>query len=314
MSSLYSEHFISIVLPVYNGEKNLREAIQSILDQSYKYFELIVINDGSTDDSLRIIESFDDPRIRVFTKLNSGLVDSLNMGISLSHGNWIARMDADDICSKDRLEEQIKYIDYDIAVIGTQVYFIDSQGNVVKESAFPASHDDIVKSMLKLENCIAHPSTLINKSFLLSVGSYNPFMEVAEDYDLWLKLSKLGKIINVNKKLLFLRKHEGNVSLNKIGVSLQNVLVARAIYMTNQNSFESKKEYDQFAYRVKGDTKAFLNRCIRIENIKNQLIGKMFLGKLVFFMLRPWLVVSMLLYHLHKHYYLKLDPKRYVEY
>ena len=109
-------------------------------------------------------------------------------------------------------------------------------------------------------------------------------------------------------------KHEGNVSLNKIGVSLQNVLVARAIYMTNQNSFESKKEYDQFAYRVKGDTKAFLNRCIRIENIKNQLIGKMFLGKLVFFMLRPWLVVSMLLYHLHKHYYLKLDPKRYVEY
>jgi glycosyltransferase involved in cell wall biosynthesis len=142
---------ISVVMSVYNGEKYLRQAIESILQQTYTDFEFIIIDDGSTDSSREIIQSYDDKRIRlVINEQNIGLTKSLNKGIRLAKGEFIARMDADDISLPQRFEKQVAYLDShpEVGVLGTYANIIDHRGKIINNIIFPTEHETILWTML----------------------------------------------------------------------------------------------------------------------------------------------------------------------
>lgn len=279
---------ISVILPVYNASKFLAESIKSMLEQTFTNFELIIINDGSTDNSQSIIESFDDKRIRFFQKPNTGLIDSLNLAVAHSRGSWIARMDADDISSPNRLEEQIKFIDSGVAVIGTQAILIDENGKIYGKTKFATNPDEILLNLQKHISNVVHPSVLINKTLLLKVGGYDPKMHVAEDYDLWLRISKIGKIININQSLLSLRKHGDNISSTKLSVSVQNCLISLAYYFKSKSpEIMSIDEYNLLKKSVSVTGKNYCDNIVAWENKKIRINSFSPFFKMIFLVFHP---------------------------
>lgn len=221
---------ISVILPVFNGAFYLNEAISSILQQSYQDFELIIINDGSTDDSGSIIEKYltHDRRIRYFEKkVNSGLIDSLNFGISHAKGEYIARMDADDISLSNRLAFQKKFLDdhQQMGVIGSNVHFINSSGkrisNFINNRTLPKTAQQISWTMC-FTNCLIHPTVMFRRELIEREGGYSLSSLHAEDYDLWTRLLKVTHFYNLPQKLLLLRKHDKNVTVVHFDTTVSN--------------------------------------------------------------------------------------------
>lgn len=197
---------ISVIMSVYNGEKFLREAVESILNQTYVNFEFIIINDGSTDSSLKILQSFNDTRIVILNNDgNRGLIYSLNKGIENAKGQFIARMDSDDIALPNRFETQLKYFDNDnIAVVCTPVINITELGNVTKQWITDVENntEEKIKNTLPKENCIAHPTVMI-KTSIAKEYKYNYNQKGSEDWDLWLRLIATNhRIIKTKEPLL----------------------------------------------------------------------------------------------------------------
>ena len=164
---------ITVLMAVYNGERWLAESIQSVLDQTFTNFEFIIINDGSDDCSLEIINQFakKDSRIRVYNKKNSGLTDSLNYGIAEARGEWIARIDADDICNLDRLQKQIEHvrINIDLVLVGSGLVIIDENGQQSKVHLYPARHIRLTRRLSRGSPSFAHSSAF----FKLSAVEYS---------------------------------------------------------------------------------------------------------------------------------------------
>ncbi len=208
---------LSVVMPVYNSEKYLEEAIQSILDQSYGRFEFIIVEDGSTDGSVEIIESFDDARIRLIRhEKNRGIVAALNRGIREARGEWIVRMDSDDVAMPRRLEKQLKFIEKDPRIDGifSTVECIDESGKALppwridRECVDPRK----IRKMLPLKNCLAHPTAMI-RTGLLKVYGYSDKVPGGEDYHLWLRLLSEGWILaKVDEALLRYRIHPHSIT------------------------------------------------------------------------------------------------------
>jgi len=212
-------NFISIILPVFNSEKFLSKAIDSIINQTYQHFELIIINDGSTDNSLEIISNYikKDSRIRLINRPNKGLIYSLNEGIALSKGDYIARMDADDISHKDRLKLQLKLMQKkSLDICGCNLFIIDDKDHILKKKTVPKTPQEILITLI-FDVPFAHPSVLIKKEFLTNNKlNYNSgkFI-VAEDLCLWhLMFKNNAKFGNVDE-YLFSYRHYAN-SLSKI--------------------------------------------------------------------------------------------------
>ena len=208
---------ISVILPAFNCEKFIGDAIQSVLQQTFTDFELIIINDGSTDKTEFAILAFADPRI-VYLKNpgNKGLIYSLNRAIELTQGKYIARMDADDICVPERLAKQKDYLDHhqEIAMVASFVSFIDEKGNdkgvwqLDRETISPVK----IKNKMPFENCIAHPSVMIRSEILKGLA-YKQYQENIEDYDLWLRMFNRGYGIGkINEPLLVYRVHSDSVT------------------------------------------------------------------------------------------------------
>ena len=190
------DELISVILPVYNAGKYLRDSIESILNQSYKNFELIIINDGSKDESLNVIEEYkqNDERIIVINRENRGLIASLNEGIEKSRGNYIARMDQDDISLENRLEIQYEYMkDNNLDICGGDYLEIDENSVIiVKRSVFQNDYEILLTMASNVP--FAHPSVMIKKDFLKSnklVYGMNGHRE-AEDLDLWINMYNNG--------------------------------------------------------------------------------------------------------------------------
>ena len=181
--------YISVVLCTYNDEKYIRKSIESILNQTYRYFELIIIDDGSTDNTNKIIKEFNDSRIKFIEKKNTGLIDSLNYGFSICKYEWVARMDGDDIAFSNRFETQIKYISEDVAVIGSQIVYIDENDNIIGKTHIPVNHKEILKRVLNIRAPIVHPTVMIKKELFHKIGGYDMYIRHSEDYDLWLQHS-----------------------------------------------------------------------------------------------------------------------------
>ncbi|OYU80794.1 MAG: hypothetical protein CFE23_07445 [Flavobacterium sp. BFFFF1] len=203
---------ISVILPVYNCEKYIAEALGSILNQAFANFEVFVIDDASTDATLDVISKFNDPRIKLITKAkNTGYTDSLNMGLKFANGKYIARMDGDDIAMPDRFEKQYRLMEDrpDIIVCGTWLSIIASE-RVIQN---PENHEQILLQLL-YKNPIGHPSVFIRKDAITSL-EYDKFKEPAEDYDLWSKMIWLGHFYNIQQPLMQYRQHELQVSNTK---------------------------------------------------------------------------------------------------
>lgn len=200
---------ISVLMPVYNAEKFLNESIDSILNQTYKDFEFLIINDASTDNSKEIILSYKDPRIRYFeNKKNLGVAKTLNRGLRLAKGKYVARMDADDIASLQRLQLQHEILNQQenkLAVVASYYDIIDENGNHLYAQKNASTPEEIYYT-LYFNNCLGHPTVMINKKIIKAFNGYNEQQE-AEDYDLWLRLSTRYKFFKIKKRLLKLRIH-----------------------------------------------------------------------------------------------------------
>lgn len=201
---------ISVIMSVYNAEKYLEKAIESILTQSYDNLEFIIINDKSNDNSADIISKYadQDQRIKyIENERNQGLTYSLNKGLELAKGEYIARMDADDISTSDRLEKQVDYLkkNKEISLIGTSAYNIDENGKVIDERNVPLEYEDIKKN-INLVNPIIHPSVMFRKDDILAIGGYNEEFIKVQDYELWFRIIANGlKAENLSDRLLYYR-------------------------------------------------------------------------------------------------------------
>lgn len=206
---------ITVLMSVYNGERWLDEAIKSVLNQTFSDLEFIIVNDGSTDQSLEIINKFAaaDPRIVVINKPNSGLADSLNCGLAKARGNWIARLDADDVCESERLERQYKIgmSSPDIVLVGSSSQQIDEHGSLTTAHRYPARHNKLYRHLIS-GRFFAHSSAFFRKNKVTSLGGYNPSFFRAQDYDLWLRLLDAGRFVCVNEPLIRFRVHHNMIS------------------------------------------------------------------------------------------------------
>jgi glycosyltransferase involved in cell wall biosynthesis len=205
---------VSVIMAVKDGRGFLRQAIDSVLGQSFGDFEFIIIDDGSSDGTLPIIENYADPRIRLLINRDHlGLSASLNAGLNAARGEYIARMDADDVCLPERLERQVRFLDRHprIVVLGTGIRLIDEQGRAIQDVRLPADND-LIKWQLCFLNPIAHPSAMMRRAAVRQAGGYDPGLTHAQDYDLWWRLSAGNQLANLSDILMLLRQHPGQVS------------------------------------------------------------------------------------------------------
>ncbi len=198
---------VSVLMSVYNGEKYLCEAIDSVLNQTFEDFEFIIVNDGSVDKTNEILNSYRDRRINLIdNKENAGLSKSLNTGLSRARGEYIARMDADDISLPERFKRQIDFLDKNpsIGLLGTSVEFIKME-NVAKGIYRPPLHHDEIKAYLLINNCLWHPTIMARRDVMQKVGGYNDSLQAAADYDIMVKIAKISKLRNLEDILLHYR-------------------------------------------------------------------------------------------------------------
>jgi glycosyltransferase involved in cell wall biosynthesis len=208
---------VSVILPVYNGAQYLPKAIDSILTQSFPGFELIIVNDGSADNSEQVIKAYTDPRIiYIANDRNRGLVYSLNKAIEQSRGKYIARMDSDDVCLEERLALQKKWLDENTGadVVACTVQFIDEKDQPagIWPTDLATTSPESIRKMLPRQNCVTHPSVMI-RAEILKAYRYRTYQKNIEDYDLWLRMTADGKRIDkIDKTLLLYRVHGQSVT------------------------------------------------------------------------------------------------------
>ncbi|NNC50945.1 MAG: glycosyltransferase [Flaviramulus sp.] len=217
---------ITVLMPVYNCELYVSEAIESILNQTFDDFEFLIIDDASTDKTVSIIKSFEDPRIHLIEKpINVGYTDSLNLGLKIANGKYIARMDGDDISLPERFAKQIAFLEThpEVVLCGAWLNIIDSN-RIVK---LPENHTSIKLALLK-GNCIVHPTIMMRKQTLDEFSiRYELSKEPAEDYALWVKLLRLGRLHNLQEVLLYYRKHGAQVSSKRANEQQKSALYTR---------------------------------------------------------------------------------------
>ena len=203
---------ISVILPVYNAHKYLYEALESLRYQTYPHFEVIAIDDASTDDSYQILHKYArlDPRFHIYrNKTNLKIAKTLNFGLQKAKGHFIARMDADDFSLPNRFQKQVNFLlkHPGVVVVGGQCLTIDKDSHVTGEKIFPTSHIGI-NDLMYTANPIQHPSIMINRDLLPSdFAWYNPRLTPAEDLDLYFRLGKFGLFANLQSFILMYRQH-----------------------------------------------------------------------------------------------------------
>jgi Glycosyltransferases involved in cell wall biogenesis len=204
---------ISVLMPVWNGAEYLREAVESILNQTFSNFEFIVIDDGSTDSTPDILGSYKDPRLKVFRQEHAGIVSTLNFGVAQAQADWIARQDADDVSHPRRLELQWLSVQErsDVALCYTNFQVLDGQIVRPAPARFPQS-----KALVTLKLCfqcpITHGTVMFLKSAFHLAGGYQEEERHAEDYSLWTRMAESGEFVGVSRALLTLRVHQQSVS------------------------------------------------------------------------------------------------------
>ena len=227
-----------VIMSVYNGEKYLPEAIESILDQTLDDFEFIIVNDGSTDGSSGILDSYSkqDTRIRIIRNdLNIGLTRSLNRALESAKGPYVARMDADDISSSGRLEKQVSFLEKhpDLGLAGCYAVVIDGSGATVKNVVMPEK----VNELIRKRNYYLHGSIMVRTDIIRELGGYDEEMRYAQDYELWLRLSKTHKMGVVPEFIYKCRVHGDAILNRKYFSQIFYTALAKSKALHNKNRY-----------------------------------------------------------------------------
>ena len=203
---------VSVLMSVYNGEPHLRESLESILDQSMSEFEFVIVDDGSTDNTPRILANYaaKDERVRLTrNSRNIGLTRSLNKGLAISKGEYVARHDADDISLHKRLELQSRFLDTHprVGVLGGAFEQIDQKGDHLRLVTVPEEHD-VLRASLLMMNPLCHGTVMARKTLIDEVGGYDERIRYAQDYDLWWRVSRIASLSALPEVLVRRRKGE----------------------------------------------------------------------------------------------------------
>lgn len=254
---------VSVLMPVYNGGIFLKESIDSILRQSYRELELIIINDGSEDDSESTVLSYNDGRLQYVKQERQGIVKTLNKGLSLCRGEYIARMDADDIAEKSRIEKQVDFLQThpQVQVVGAYINIFGNGKALVKK--YPLSAKAINWAMLR-SNAMAHPAVLFRKTLVAGDYYYKEAFHPSEDYELWCRLCLTHAFANIPEVLLQYRVHHAQVSMQ---MHAEQALTKKEI----------RKEYIATLFDTKNEH--------RINELYHFLVepGRFNIGKSIFF-------------------------------
>jgi Glycosyl transferase family 2 len=209
---------ISVVLPVYNAQAFLDAAVDSVLAQTFGDFELLAIDDGSTDATAAILDRLArrDRRMIVVRQANAGIVAALNHGLALARGEFVARMDADDVACPERFARQAAFLDAhpDVAVVGSAITLVDAQGRTIRHVQYPES-PAAAAAFLATGSPLAHPAAMMRRAAVLAVGGYRRAFEYAEDYDLWLRMAERHSLANLPDRLLLYRQHGAKLSFSR---------------------------------------------------------------------------------------------------
>ena len=208
---------VTVLMPAYNAEKYIAEAIHSVLGQSFRDFELLIVDDGSDDRTRQVIQGFSDSRIRLLTQDNQGISFALNAGLKEAKGQYIARFDADDVCLPQRLMRQVLFLDGHPAylVIGSDAEYISEDGeHLFNFSCAGHSYRELIGNLYK--NCpFIHSSVMFRREAILKAGGYSPHAHNFEDYLLWVQLMRWGKCCNLPERLLKVRINPHSVTIDE---------------------------------------------------------------------------------------------------
>ncbi|MYL66718.1 glycosyltransferase [Halorubrum distributum] len=221
---------LSVVMPTYDAADYIERSLESILHQSFDDFELIIVDDGSTDGTIDLIEKRDDERIRLVERENeSGITSALNRGINESHGKYIARHDADDWSAPERFDRQVTYLDThsDVALLGTGAHLVDEDGKRIAKRR--VLEDPEVGDLIN-HNEFIHGSVMMRRDPPTDLGGYDERFMTAEDYDLWLRLADQYSVANIDEPLYYFRQHDESIyGSNLKMLKLYHVLATRRV-------------------------------------------------------------------------------------
>lgn len=244
---------VSVLMPVYNALPFLRAACDSVLSQTFADFELIALDDASTDGSGEYLDSLTDPRVRVVHLPKAGYVVNLNIGLGLCSAPLVARMDADDVSFPERFARQVELLDArpDVVAVGCQADVIDGGGAIAGELKYETA-DLFVRYRLLIDSHLPHPGTMFRLADVRAVGGYDPAKIPAEDYDLWCRLSARGRMINLPDRLLGYRRHGANVSARRVEELIRSVKDTSRRHLTEYGYATTAAEAAAFREGVTG--------------------------------------------------------------
>ncbi|PZP50921.1 MAG: hypothetical protein DI598_04435 [Pseudopedobacter saltans] len=266
---------ISILIPVYNGALFIQESLDSLYAQTFQDFEIVIMDDGSTDNTAEIIQSQKSDKIRYFNNgSNLGIIDTLNKGISLCFGRYIARMDADDIAYPERLDRQWHYMESnpDTVLLGSSIIRFSDKYSV---NDLRGGNDNNIRAKLLFDTAINHPSAIIRANTLKEYGlKYSKKYLHAEDYGLWVELSRYGKIANLDDVLLKYRMHGNNISMKFNALQYQTMDFIRKMLF---HEFWTKiglsnPMWEQRYAGLSGKTTIEIGDVLEMSNLLNELI------------------------------------------
>jgi len=266
MNNIRSTPVISVVIPVYNGAKTIKETIESVLQQSYENFEIIVINDGSQDETLAVINSIKDQRIKVFSYSNAGLSASRNRGFAQARGEFIAFLDADDLWTKDKLEAQLEALQQNpqAAVAYSWTDHIDENGKFLRPASYNSCNGNVYQRLLIGNFLVSGSNTLIRTQALTKVGGFDESLNSAEDWDMWLRLASLYEFVVVPRPQVLYRISPYSMSANVFKMESASLQVIERAYSQAPEALQHlKKETLAFIYKFLMD-KA-LQDCVRSQ-------------------------------------------------
>lgn len=269
---------VSVVMSVYNGERWLKESIDSVLCQTFADFEFIIVDDGSTDQSPEIILEYAsrDSRIIVITKENSGLAESLNAGIERARGCWIARMDADDICKPDRFQKQVSYLkrNTNVALVSGAVEYIDESGEVFGRTYPITSKKQIKKKILNFGNIIVHPAVMMRSDAINSCGGYCAGLTTVQDYHLWRKFLRKNYDLSILPDVLIYYRISGFAISNIKRTEKLDYLINEVLKYDNPSQ-ELVEYFQQEVENNKSNLDSFQLRESKIANTVHSRIWKL---------------------------------------
>jgi len=261
---------VSVVMSVYNGEKYLKEAIDSILNQTFKDFEFIIVNDGSTDKTTDILQDYRDSRIITVTNdQNIGVPKSRNKALSIANGRYFAVMDAGDISLPQRLEKQVKFLDnhFEVGLVGSYYYIIDEEARELHIQEYPTKDEDIKKVFLE-RNCFGHGTAMFRRICLAKVGLYREVFKYSHDYDIILRISEHYQVANIDEPLYKWRMDPCGISIAKRVIQYKEAKIIQKLAkerrsnskdrLQTANQEDKDKIFNDMLSQIKCDDKVVL--------------------------------------------------------